>query len=350
MSLFKRNTVNKSGKKVSYWQIVIQHDGRKHYKTVGKVGEIKKSTVDMIYYEMKRNIKFGLYEDIKSKSAVPTLKEYSEIYIDYIKNIVQKKSWYRDISSLNNLLPAFGNLKLDKINFNSITRYQKIRLDNGLKPATINRELACLRHIFNIAIKQEAFNSDNPVSKVKFLKENNKVERILTYEEEILLLKNSPPHLKPIIITALNTGMRKSEILHLKWKHIDNDKKIIILEASNTKSNRKRKIPLNSKMIEILSCQKVITGNYEYVFLNSRSLPFKDQNSIKTCFNNACKNSNINGLRFHDLRHTAATRMLENGANIVAVSSILGHSSLSITMRYVHPDSSLVDAVNCLIK
>lgn len=349
MSLFKRTLVNSCGKKVVYWQITIQHDGRKYYKTVGKVGEIKKSTVDMIYIDMKSKIKYGIYEEKKVKSKIPTLNEYSNTYIDYIKNIALKKSWKRDISSLNHLISFFGHLRLDKIKFNSLTTYQKSRLNSGVKPATVNRELSCLRHVLNIAIKQEVLNGKNPVSDVKFLKENNKMERILSYEEEEILLNNSPQHLQPIIITALNTGMRKSEILLLKWENIDISNKLIVIEASNSKNNRKRKIPLNSKMLELISNQKYFTGNSSNVFLNSRSKPYLSQNSIRTAFNNACKRSNITGLRFHDLRHTAVTRMLEKGANIVAVSNILGHSSLSITMRYVHPDSSLVDAVNSLV-
>ena len=342
MSLFKRVSMNKKGKKVIYCQIIIHHVGRKYYKTVGKVGETKKSTVDMIYYDMKAKIKFGEYENKKEKSKIPSLVEFSEIYIDYIRNIIQKKSWKRDVSSLKNLIPFFGNVTLDRINFNSLTKYQRNRLKSGAKPATINRELACLRHMINVAIKQEAFHQDNPVSKIKFLKEDNKKERILTYQEENLLLSNSPPHLKPIIITALNTGMRKSEILHLRWNDVDIKNKHLTIEASNSKSNRKRRIPLNKKMIELFCSQQFLTGNSDYVFLNSRSKPFKNQNSIKTAFSNSCKRSKIYGLGFHDLRHTAATRMLENGANI------LGHSTLAITMRYVHPDSSLIDAVNCL--
>lgn len=101
-------------------------------------------------------------------------------------------------------------------------------------------------------------------------------------------------------------------------------------------------------MKALLNSQYAITGNTEYVFMNSRGMPFKDYNSIKTSFSNACKKAHITGLRFHDLRHSCASRMVENGANIVAVSKILGHSTLSITMRYLHPDKSLIEAVESL--
>lgn len=123
---------------------------------------------------------------------------------------------------------------------------------------------------------------------------------------------------------------------------------IVTIQIESSKNKRQKRIPLNSKMKALLNSQYAITGNTEYVFMNSRGMPFKDYNSIKTSFSNACKKAHITGLRFHDLRHSCASRMVENGANIVAVSKILGHSTLSITMRYLHPDKSLIEAVESL--
>jgi len=94
--------------------------------------------------------------------------------------------------------------------------------------------------------------------------------------------------------------------------------------------------------------QKLRTGFNEYVFLSPEGKPCQRGDSLKRCFEGACRRAGIKGLRFHDLRHTAATRMVENRANIVAVRRVLGHADINTTMRYVHPDDSLRDAVEKL--
>jgi integrase len=96
--------------------------------------------------------------------------------------------------------------------------------------------------------------------------------------------------------------------------------------------------------------QKLKTGFSEYVFLNPEGQPYRRGDSLKQCFGGACRQAGIEGLRFHDLRHTAATRMIESGASIVAVSKVLGHLSLATTIRYSHPDDSVREAVEMLSK
>jgi len=90
---------------------------------------------------------------------------------------------------------------------------------------------------------------------------------------------------------------------------------------------------------------KLKTGFSGYVFLTPKGTPYRKEDSLKYSFKRACERAGIENLRFHDLRHTAATRMIEAGASIVAVSKILGHSSIQTTMRYVHPDNSLRETV-----
>lgn len=349
MGLYKKSVKNANGDTVLYWQARIQYRKRRYTKVIGRVDKMRKSLAQKIHDEMIYEIKFGKYVDKESDCNCPTLKEFSIEYLDFAKNTIQKRSWKRDRLSLKNLTKTLGSFTLDEITPNHLINYQTNRLSEGKKPATVNRELSCLRSLINVAIRRDVYNGRNPISGIKFLEENNQIERILTLEEEVRLLNASPLHLKPIIITALNTALRKSEILHLKWENVDLKKDIMTIQVESSKNKRQKRIPLNSKMKALLNSQYVITGNAEYVFLNSRGMPFKDYNSIKTSFGNACKKANISGLRFHDLRHSCASRMIENGANIVAVSKILGHSTLSITMRYLHPDRSLIEALESLI-
>ena len=142
--------------------------------------------------------------------------------------------------------------------------------------------------------------------------------------------------------------MRKGEIISLRRSNVDLDNNVIILEHTNTKNKKTRRIPINSVLRRLLLEQRLKSGGSDYVFLSSDGKPYMRQDSLNRAFNGALNRAKIEGLRFHDLRHTAATRMIESGASIVAVSKILGHADLKTTMRYAHPDDSLKDAVEKL--
>jgi len=261
--------------------------------------------------------------------------------------VKQKRSWKKDQEHLKRFNQVFGEKKLSNITTKDIDDHKQNRLEK-VKPATVNRELEVLRHLFYLAKRWKKFFGENPVSESGLLKVSNQIERILTYDEEELLLCNSAVHLKPIITTALYTGMRKGEILSLTWNDIDLDKSLITVKETVSKSKKSRKVPISSMLRKLFVEQKLKTGWNEYVFLNPDGKPYLRPDSLKRCFEGACNRSNIKGLRFHDLRHTAATRMIENGANIVAVSKILGHADIKTTMRYAHPDESLKEAVENL--
>lgn len=178
------------------------------------------------------------------------------------------------------------------------------------------------------------------------LEENNQIERILTIEEEKRLLDSSITYLKPIILTALNTGMRRGEILNLKWSEVDFANNSIMVSQTNSKSKKARKVYINSTLKRLLLELKLKSAGNEFVFLDEGN-PLRE---IKNGFKAACRRAGIQGLRFHDLRHTAATRMIEAGASIVAVNKILGHSDIKTTMRYTHPEDSVKDALEYLSK
>lgn len=141
--------------------------------------------------------------------------------------------------------------------------------------------------------------------------------------------------------------MRKGEIVSLMWQNVDLENNKIIIKAANTKSKKVKRIDINSSLRKILLERKLKSGGDDHVFLGQDEKPIK---SFRTAFQNACKNAGLNDFRFHDLRHTAATRMIEGGANLVAVSRALGHSSINMTMRYAHPDDSITEAFEILAK
>ncbi len=209
--------------------------------------------------------------------------------------------------------------------------------------ATINRELATLKAFFNMAIR-DGKTDVNPVKEVKFFKEDNKKERILTPEEIQRLLAECNGHLRPIVQIALNTAMRLREILYLKWCNVDFNRNIIVV--TKTKSKKNRNVPMNGLVTETL---QGIERKSEYVFCDPKT--GEPYHSIKTTFGKALKRAGLVGVRFHDLRHSAASMMVESGVDLATVKEILGHSSIEMTMRYTHPTTEgKMNAVKALEK
>ncbi len=253
--------------------------------------------------------------------------EFAREFID-IYSKQNKQSWGRDESVLRALEPYFKGKAIREVTPELVERY-KARRKAEVAPGTVNRELTFLKTLFNKAVEWGRLES-SPVAKVKKFREPNFKERILTASEMVRLLDVSNSHLKPILIVALNTGMRRGEILSLKWENVNLSKRHIHIEDS--KSGKSRDIPMNNAVVEALS---VVAQYNKYVFHNPVTKePLK---SIRSSFKTARKRAEIKYLRFHDLRHTAATRMVEAGVDLVTVSRMLGHSTIQMTMRYAHP-------------
>lgn len=232
----------------------------------------------------------------------------------------------RDPYTIKRLLPFFGDYTLDKITSNLVAEYRNLRL-NEVKPATVYQELALLRRMFNVAIKEWEWLKENPVSKISFsVGDRNARDRWLTAEEERrLLLSASPEWLKSIIIFALHTGMRRSEILNLKWEDVDFNRKLIIVTKS--KNNQKRAIPMSQTVYKLLKGIKVRDI--------SKVFPVTVE-ALKDAFKRAVKKAGLKDFHFHDLRHTFATRLVQNGIDIFTVKELLGHKTITMTMRYAH--------------
>jgi len=259
--------------------------------------------------------------------AVPFEKFADDFLELYAKQ--NKRSWKRDELSLKSLKAFFKGETLQNIGPEKIERYKAMRKAE-VSPASVNRELACLKTLFNKAVEW-AKAETNPAAKVKKFRENNARERILNPEEARRLIECAAPAIRPVLIVALNTGMRRTEILSLKWHDVDFAKSFILIEDS--KSGRSRKVPMNEFVYRTL--KKLPRTSDEHVFFNPETHDhIKD---IKTSFRAACQRAEIRGVRLHDLRHTAASKMIEAGADLVTVSKILGHASIQMTMRYAHP-------------
>ena len=348
MGIFKRWINSKDGSKTAYWYIRYTVNGKDKWESVGKVGEVTKSVAQSRLDRIKRKINKGLYN---YDDENVTLENIQQDYIDSL-NAKQLRSVKQRRRHLKYLISYFGSKKFAQISPKDIDDYKHFRLKT-MKPASINRELATLRNVINMAKRWKMFYGENPVSISGLLTENNQRDRVLSFEEQERLFNSSAEHLKPILFTALNTGMRKGEILSLTWKDVDFRNNVLIIRASNSKNKKTKRVPINSILRTLLLDlrKESLWFDKKYqedqkVFRDNWGKPIKD---IKTAFISACRRANIKDFRFHDIRHTAGTRMNESGVGIVAISDILGHSSIDITKRrYIHPGESLRDAVERL--
>jgi integrase len=342
MGVFKRWRKSKDGSKNAFWYIRYALNGKIKWESAGEVGMITKTVAQRKLEERRRQIRLGQLDMIVAH--IPTLSEFVPEYIAQMRDVKQKRSWRRDKELLKPLCRMFGNKKLSEITAKDLEDFRLVRLQE-VKPATVNRSLSVLRTMLNLAKRWKKFFGENPVSVVGMLEENNQIERILTREEEKRLVDSAISYLRPIIVTALNTGMRRGEILNLKWSDVDLSNNLIAVNQTNSKSKKARRVYINSTLRKLLLELKLKSAGIEYVFLDDKGNHLRE---IKNGFNAACRRAGIQGFRFHDLRHTAATRLIESGAGIVAVSKILGHSDIKTTMRYTHPEDSIRDALENL--
>jgi integrase len=247
----------------------------------GKKGIITKTMAKEMLKKIEQKVKLGQYDMLDAE--IPTLREFKKDYLRHVAEIIKKRSWKRDELCLRHLVDFFGGCKLSDITPKDVDDYKEVRLKD-VSSATVNRELEVFRHLFNLAERWKQFFSKNPVSQAKLLPLNNQLERILSYEEEQRLLASSSSSLRAILICALNTGMRKSEIISLKWSNVDLDTNIITLEHTNTKSKKTRRIPINSVLRKLLLEQRLKSGGSEYVFLSSDSKPYMRHDSLNRAF------------------------------------------------------------------
>ena len=241
MGVFRRTIKGKDGKKREYWYIDYTVDGKRKWESVGAVGEVSKDIAKKLLALRKTEIVQDKLNAPKPK-VIPTFSEFTRQYLEFAKG--SKKSWDRDMYALRSLEPFFGSYKLKDISPILIEKY-KLERKQVVSPRTVNIELALLRRMFNLAVSWDKCKS-NPMHKVKLYKEPPAKERILSPEEEKALLDSSPEHLKPILVIALNSGLRYRELLDLTWNDVDLESGYIHVRKS--KSGKGRKIPINETL------------------------------------------------------------------------------------------------------
>jgi integrase len=244
----------------------------------------------------------------------------------------------------------FGRQRVKTITYDDLRQFKLQRLKTPTHQSeqrsitTVNRELAYLRRLLNIAeqntwIRRNPFKTGDALIHVS---DEMKRERILSHDEETRLLAlciGRRAHLRPMIIAALDTGCRLGELMKMKWLDVDQNGRVITIQAFNTKTMKERQVSITSRLaIELETL-------WDSSIKDQNALVFGIKSAIRQAFKGVCCDAGIHGLRAHDLRHSHASRLDDLGFSLSKIGAQLGHSQVQTTSRYVNRDKTGVRQV-----
>jgi len=254
------------------------------------------------------------------------IDRYQETFITKFKSIKTAK-W--ELQFLKRHIP---NERLDTFQSTQVAQYRDDRLSRGVSGSSINRELNTLSRVFDIAMKEWCWVNHNPVKQITRPKNGRHRERRPT-SSEIISLRNECARSRNndiwiMIELAIETGMRQGELLNLETASINLQSRIAHLHE--TKNGESRSVPLSKRACDLVKIQLQATAS-EKLFPR-----WSGGDGFRSTFKRVCERAGIKNLRFHDLRHEAASRFFEMGLNQFQVAAITGHKSLQSLHRYTH--------------
>ena len=230
-----------------------------------------------------------------------------------------------------------------------------------MSPSTVVRHMAALSHALNIAVKDWEWLDDSPMRKVTKPRQPRGRERFLSEDERARLLtacrQSGSDHLYTVVVLALSTGMRRGEVMSLRWGMVDFVQEQIRLHA--TKNDTSRSVPLVGHAKDVLLAMRpgqaddadlVFSGTSRQPAVGSKAVAHSKPVDIKKPWTTAVGRARLADFRFHDLRHSAASYLAMNGASTVEIAAVLGHKTLQMVKRYAHVGQShthgVVQAMN----
>jgi integrase len=244
---------------------------------------------------------------------------------------------YEDRLNLH-LLPYFADLRLDQATTAAIDAYRTARRGEGASANTLNGELATLSKVLRSAVDWGHITKAD-LGMVRWLRVEEKAARVLSEDEEARLLMAATPHLRPLMRFALQTGLRKQELLTLTWDDIDLVRKEVTVVGYVAKNRHRRVVPLNTEALLAVAAART---RHNRVF---------GYHSISAPMDRAAKLAGLPGVNCHVLRRTFATRCLEAGINVRTLQLWLGHEDLATTQKYVNPSGRYErEAIELLVK
>lgn len=301
MTLYKRGNV--------YWAYVWV-DGVRHARSTGTSYRKQAEAVEQ-QFKQELNLKQHQLPQLDPQMT------FGALAARFLADGVPKPY---HLDRLKLLLPYFGDTPIGRITKNLVRQYRQDRhRRRKLTETTINRDLECLRHILFWAV-DEGLLTINPLSRMRLERERRKRRSVMSLAEEELLLEAASPHLQKIVICALDTGMRRGEILNQRWEDVDFARELLFVTHSKTPEGEAREIPLSRRLFNLL---------WEHRENEGLIFTFKDKplHRIKTAWMGALRRAGVRYYRFHDLRHAFNTRLMEAGVMQEVRKALMGHSS-----------------------
>jgi len=313
--------------KIKTWYLDCVINGVRHQRKLGK-GITRSVALELAQVQRAAILKGELGIGKKPKDiGFDEAREQFEDWTTANKRPNTAKS-YKEC--LRRLAESFSGKRLGELSPFLVEKHKQARTGAGAR-VRANRELAVLKTLVNWCLEQKLYEGQNPVAGVKFHKEPHQRLRFLEPEEEQRLLDAAREPLRTIIVVGIHCGLRlRSEALTLRWSDVDLKRQLVTVQAAYAKNGRTRSVPLNSLVRAALE-QLPRLG--EFVFERRERMPY---HSVRTTFQTACRLAGLRDVTPHTLRHTFATRLIENGVDLRTVQELGGWSSIKMLERYGH--------------
>ena len=301
MSLFKRGEV--------YWSYFYRDGVRHQYST----GTPNRRQAEAIEAKLKEDVNKSRFQIAENDPNI-TFGQLAERFTE--SGSVRPHHEYH----LKFLKPYFGDAPVLRLTKSMADEFRGLRkaTNPSIKDATINRDLSVLRHVLYWGVDEQLI-ATNPLARMKMARERRTRRQVVSVAEERMLLPAAKGHLHAMIIAALDTGMRRGEITSQRWEDIDFSRRLLFVTRSKTPEGESREIPLTDRLLNYLLQHRQSTG----LIVSYKDEPVR---IVKRSWKTALKNAKLRHVRFHDLRHTFNTRLMEAGVLQEIRMALMGHS------------------------
>ena len=343
---------------------------RARKKALGRVGiltldQARQEATQYLYEARKHGEPLAVTQNRKG-TALPSLREFiDDTYMPWFKT--HHKGYEKTLHTLVNNFDAIMAQRIDAITGRDLEQIRTSWMQAGNKPSTVNRKMGSISGVFSRAVEWE-YLTVHPMAKLKQLKVDSigvvryldedetkrlraamdarqdemrseresankwRAERNKMQMPSLLDLKFTD-HLKPMVLVSLKTGLRRGELFDLKWSSVNFNTKIITVAGDTTKTSETRHIPMNEEVFTVLEEWKKQSREALYVFPNQEGGRFED---VKSAWLKLLERAEVTGFRWHDMRHDFASRLVMAKESLNTVRELLGHSDITMTLRYAH--------------
>ncbi|MFC1887100.1 tyrosine-type recombinase/integrase [Thermodesulfobacteriota bacterium] len=312
-------------KKSRYWWVDFYHRGTRYRESSESP---RKRDAEQLLARRKYEISQGAFNPSVNQKDV-TFSEFLPRYMDWAKDNKKPSTIERNHQFLDHLKPYVADKLLKNITLVLAENYRKDRKKQKASNATINRERSFLKAVLNKAVEWDVIDK-NPLRYIKPLPEGHLFNRYLTVDETLALIDACEPHVMPLILTSVFTGLRWGNVRDLKWSEVDLTNSIINLEDTK---NDERTYPLPDMVKKEL--MKIKRNGTPYVFINPDT--GRTWKNLRKAYARAKAKAGIEQpFRIHDLRHSFASNLVMDGSDLKTVQELLGHRNIATTTRYAH--------------